>query len=138
MDKVYQKDELKIRVCNEKGESIKEKYLLHSEGYVSHQFNWWADILRVNTRMQGQSPTNGGEAYTIWMAGGGIKGGISYGSTDDFGYYVKENPVIVRDMHATILNALGMDHENLTYRFQGLDQRLTGTEPAKVHHQLFG
>ena len=79
-----------------------------------------------------------GVTTILRLFGGGIKGGISYGSTDDFGYYVKENPVIVRDMHATILNALGMDHENLTYRFQGLDQRLTGTEPAKVHHQLFG
>ena len=78
------------------------------------------------------------EAYTIWMAGGGIKGGISYGSTDEFGYYIKDNPVLVRDMHATILNALGMDHEKLTYRFQGLDQRLTGTESSKVHYQLFG
>ena len=77
-------------------------------------------------------------AYTIWMAGGGIKGGISYGSTDEFGYYIKDNPVLVRDMHATILNALGMDHEKLTYRFQGLDQRLTGTESSKVHYQLFG
>jgi len=103
---------------------------------------WGAEFGRT-PMFQGSKINNAGrdhhkEAYTIWMAGGGIKGGISYGSTDDFGYYIKENPVIVRDMHATILNALGMDHENLTYRFQGLDQRLTGTEPAKVHHQLFG
>jgi len=78
------------------------------------------------------------EAYTIWMAGGGIRGGISYGKTDDYGYNVTENPVLVRDLHATILHALGMDHEEVTFRFQGLDQRLTGTEPAASVSDLFG
>ena len=77
------------------------------------------------------------EAYSIWMAGGGIRGGISYGETDDFGYYVKRNPVLIRDLHATILHALGMDHEKVTFRFQGLDQRLTGTESVSVPQALF-
>ena len=68
--------------------------------------------------------------FTGWMAGGGIKGGVSYGQTDDFGYNVVENPVHIRDVNATILNQFGINHERLSYRFQGLDQRLTGVEEA--------
>jgi hypothetical protein len=68
--------------------------------------------------------------FSAWMAGGGIQGGISYGETDDFSYNVVRDPVAVRDLHATILHQLGIDHEKLTFPFQGLDQRLTGVEPA--------
>ena len=64
-------------------------------------------------------------AFTVWMAGGGIKAGISLGRTDDLGYNVVEDPVDVHDLHATILNQLGMDHTRLTYRFQGRSFRLT-------------
>ena len=64
-------------------------------------------------------------AFTIWMAGGGIKPGIVYGATDDFGYNVIENPVHAHDFQATVLHCMGMDHEKLTYRFQGRDFRLT-------------
>ncbi len=63
--------------------------------------------------------------FSIWMAGGGIKGGISYGETDDYCYNVVDKPVHVHDFHATILHCLGIDHERLTYRFQGRDYRLT-------------
>jgi uncharacterized protein (DUF1501 family) len=70
--------------------------------------------------------------FSLWMAGGGIKGGQTYGETDEMSYNITENPVHVRDLHATILHALGIDHERMTYKFQGLDQRLTGVEPAKV------
>jgi hypothetical protein len=66
------------------------------------------------------------------MAGGGIKGGMQYGKTDDFSYNVAENPVSVRDLHATMLHQLGIDHHKLTFPFQGLDQKLTGVLPAKV------
>jgi len=59
------------------------------------------------------------------MAGGGIKGGMSYGNTDELGYAAVENPVHVHDLHATILHLLGIDHRRLTYRFQGRDFRLT-------------
>lgn len=72
------------------------------------------------------------QAFTIWMAGGGIKPGMTYGATDDFGFNIVENPVHVRDLHATILNQLGFDHEKLTFHRQGLDFRLTGVDPAKV------
>lgn len=68
--------------------------------------------------------------YTMWMAGGGIKGGMVYGETDDFSYNIVRDPVHIRDLNATILHCLGIDHRRLSYSFQGLDQRLTGTEPA--------
>ena len=69
--------------------------------------------------------------FTIWMAGGGVKPGISYGETDEFSYNIVENPVAIHDLHATILHALGIDHRRLTYRYQGRDFRLTD-----VHGEL--
>jgi uncharacterized protein (DUF1501 family) len=65
------------------------------------------------------------QAYTMWLAGGGIKPGITYGTTDDLGFHVAENPVHVHDLQATILHLLGLDHERLTYRYAGRDFRLT-------------
>jgi hypothetical protein len=76
------------------------------------------------------------QAFTIWMAGGGVKPGVTYGATDDLGFHVVENPVHVRDLQATILHQLGFDHEKLNFHFQGLDFRLTGVEPAHVVHQI--
>ena len=73
-----------------------------------------------------------GRCFTIWMAGAGIKPGVEYGKTDDHSYNILENPVHIRDMNATILSQLGIDHNKLVYRFQGLDQKLTGVEPARV------
>jgi uncharacterized protein (DUF1501 family) len=70
--------------------------------------------------------------FTMWLAGGGVEGGRVYGETDDMSYNITKNPVHIRDLHATLLHQLGIDHERLTYPFQGLDQRLTGVEPAKV------
>ncbi|MEZ6100958.1 MAG: DUF1501 domain-containing protein [Pirellulaceae bacterium] len=70
--------------------------------------------------------------FTMWLAGGGVRAGTTYGATDDFSYNVAENPVHIRDLHATILYLLGIDHERFTFRFQGLDFRLTGVEPARV------
>ncbi len=66
--------------------------------------------------------------FTIWMAGGGIQPGIVHGETDDFSYNIVEKPVHIHDMNATILHCLGIDHRKLSYRFQGLDVRLTGVE----------
>jgi len=66
------------------------------------------------------------DAYTVWMAGGGVKRGFAYGKTDDIGFHVAENPMHVNDFHATLLHLLGMDHERLTFKFQGLDMRVTG------------
>lgn len=70
--------------------------------------------------------------YTMWLAGGGIRPGTVYGETDDFSYNIVKDPVPIRDLHATILHLLGFDHQRFTFRYQGLDQRLTGVEPAQV------
>lgn len=75
-------------------------------------------------------------AFSSWLAGGGVKPGIAYGSTDEIGLKAAENPVHVRDLHATILHLMGLDHERLTYRHAGLDFRLTGVDHAKVVHDL--
>jgi hypothetical protein len=74
--------------------------------------------------------------YCMWLAGGGARGGVSFGETDDFSYNVVENPVHINDFNATILHLLGIDHERFTFRFQGLDQRLTGVEPQAVVREL--
>ena len=66
------------------------------------------------------------KGFTYLMAGGGIKPGISYGNTDDFGYAAQENVVTVHDFHAPMLQGLGLDHKRLSVKFQGLDARLTG------------
>jgi hypothetical protein len=71
-------------------------------------------------------------AFTLWMAGGGAKPGVTWGATDEFGYHARENPVSVSDLHATMLHLLGLDHRRLTYPVQGLDMRLTGVEEARV------
>src|SRR5690606_26039105 len=70
--------------------------------------------------------------YTIWMAGGGIKGGVVHGETDEFSYNITRDPVHIRDFHATVLHLLGIDHARFTYKHQGLDQKLTGVEQANV------
>jgi hypothetical protein len=76
------------------------------------------------------------QAFTMWMAGGGIKGGVTLGATDDMGFNIVENEVHVADLHATILHQLGIDHERLTYRAAGLDFRLTGVEPSRVVKEI--
>ena len=73
-----------------------------------------------------------GRCFSLWMAGGGIKPGFEYGATDDFSYNILENPVHIRDLNATLLHQLGIDHERLTVKFRGLDHKLTGVEEAHV------
>ncbi|MGZ0172240.1 MAG: DUF1501 domain-containing protein, partial [Planctomycetales bacterium] len=63
--------------------------------------------------------------FSMWLAGGGVKGGMTYGATDDFGFAAVENKVHVHDLHATILHLMGLDHEKLTFRYSGRDFRLT-------------
>ncbi|HEX5470915.1 MAG TPA: DUF1501 domain-containing protein, partial [Lacipirellulaceae bacterium] len=70
--------------------------------------------------------------FTMWMAGGGFKGGMALGETDDFSYNIVKDPVHVRDFHATVLHQLGFDHERFSVRHQGLDMKLTGVEEAHV------
>ncbi len=73
-----------------------------------------------------------GRSFTVWLAGGGVRGGMEYGATDDFCYNIMENPVHLRDLHATILHCMGIDHSRFTYKFRGLNTRLTGVEEAHV------
>ncbi len=91
-----------------------------------------------------QSKGEGGQAgrdhhikgFSMWLAGGGIRGGITYGATDEFGYHAAEDVVHVRDLHATMLHTLGIDHERFTVKFQGLDMRLSGVEGARVVREV--
>jgi hypothetical protein len=71
-------------------------------------------------------------AFSLWMAGGGIKPGLVLGETDDFSYNITKDPVHVRDFHATLMQCFGIHHDRFTYKYQGLNMKLTGTDPAKV------
>jgi hypothetical protein len=71
-------------------------------------------------------------AFTIWLAGGGIKPGFTHGETDAMGYEIVKDPVEIRDLHATMLYAMGFDHRKLNYSFQGLDQKLTSPKTARI------
>jgi hypothetical protein len=74
--------------------------------------------------------------FTMWLAGAGVKGGMAYGATDEFGYYSVENRVSIYDLHATVLHLLGMDHTQLTYRYNGRDFRLTDVHGTVIHKIL--
>jgi len=76
------------------------------------------------------------KGFSMWMAGGGVKGGITHGATDELGYNAAENVVHIRDLHATMLHLLGLDHNRLSVQHQGLDMRLTGVEHARVLHDI--
>ena len=76
------------------------------------------------------------EGFTMWMAGGGVRGGMRYGATDEYGYYAVEKPMHIHDVHATLLHLLGMDHKRLTYRYAGRDFRLTDVA-GEIHDGIF-
>ncbi|XZE56757.1 DUF1501 domain-containing protein [Planctomycetaceae bacterium SH139] len=76
------------------------------------------------------------KCFSMWLAGAGIRGGVVHGETDEFSYNVTKDPVHIRDLNATILHLMGIDHERFVYPFQGLDQRLTGVEPASPIHAI--
>jgi hypothetical protein len=102
---------------------------------------WGGEFGRTIYSQGGLSHENYGRdhhprCFTMWMAGGGIKPGTIHGETDDFSYNIVKDPVKIRDFHATILHLLGFNHERLSYRYQGLDQRLTGVEKATVVKEL--
>jgi len=77
-----------------------------------------------------------GRCFTMWMAGGGIRKGHVHGETDDFCYNIVRDPVHINDLNATVLQCLGLDHERFTYRYQGLDQRLTSVQGARVINEI--
>jgi hypothetical protein len=100
---------------------------------------WGGEFGRLPIAQKGDKPgrDHNPHAFTVWMAGGGMKGGFHYGETDEIGFKAAVDRVHVRDVHATILAAVGLDHEKLSYKFQGVDQRLTGFEGARVVQELF-
>ncbi len=117
-------------------QDLKRKGLLDSTLVI-----WGGEFGRTIYSQGGLTKTNYGRdhhprCFTMWMAGGGSKGGTIYGETDDFSYNVVKDPLSIPDFQATILHLLGLDHERFTYRFQGLDQKLTGVEHAKVVREL--
>ena len=102
---------------------------------------WGGEFGRTPTvEMTGATSTLGRDhnhyGFSVWMAGGGIKGGTVHGRTDEFGFAAVENPVSVHDLHATILHLMGLDHERLTYRYSGRDFRLTDVEGSAVREVL--
>jgi hypothetical protein len=104
---------------------------------------WGGEFGRTIYSQGGLSRENYGRdhhprCFSMWMAGGGAKGGTVYGETDEFSYNIVKDPVHIRDFHATALHLLGINHERFTHRFQGLDFKLTGVEPAKVIKDLLG
>ena len=76
------------------------------------------------------------KCFSIWMAGGGIQGGVVHGETDEFSYNIIRDPVHIRDLNATILHLMGIDHGRFTYPFKGLDQRLTGVQESRIVNEI--
>jgi hypothetical protein len=109
---------------------------LKRRGMLDETLVIWGGEFGRTPMFQGKGKTAGRDhhirGFSMWLAGGGVRGGLTHGATDELGYYAVENPVHVRDLHATMLHVLGIDHTRLTYRYQGLDARLTGVEPARV------
>lgn len=94
---------------------------------------WGGEFGRTPVAQGDDGRDHNPQGYTMWMAGGGVKGGLVYGATDDYGYYAVENKVHLHDLQATLLHLLGLDHERLTYRYAGRDFRLTDVEGEVVY-----
>lgn len=109
---------------------------LKQRGMLDDTLIIWGGEFGRTPMAQGKGRDHHIRGYSLFLAGGGVKAGTAYGATDDLGYNAVENPVHVRDLHATMLHALGLDHHRLTYKHQGLDAKLTGVEPASVIHDL--
>jgi hypothetical protein len=102
---------------------------LKARGLLDDTLVWWGGEFGRTPVVEGKNGRDHNpEGFTMWLAGGGVRGGLRYGSTDDYGYYAVENKVHIHDLHATILHLLGLDHERLTYRYAGRDFRLTDVE----------
>lgn len=117
-------------------QDLKDRGMLHDTLVV-----WGGEFGRTNYSQGKLTSSDYGRdhhprCFTMWMAGGGVRGGVTFGETCPFGYNVVDNPVHVRDFHATLLHTLGIDHERFTAKFQGLDARLTGVDPARVLNDL--
>ncbi len=111
---------------------------LKQRGLLEDTLVWWGSEFGRTPTAEGTTDgrDHNPEGFTMWLAGGGVKGGFRYGSTDDYGYFAAENKVHIHDLHATLLHAMGLDHERLTYRYAGRDFRLTDVE-GNVVRELF-
>ncbi|MDV6029766.1 MAG: DUF1501 domain-containing protein [Phycisphaera sp. RhM] len=109
---------------------------LKQRGMLDETLIVWGGEFGRTPMAQGSGRDHHIKGFSMWLAGGGIRGGTSYGATDEFGYNAVEDKVHVRDFHATMLHLLGIDHKRLTFKFQGLDFRLTGVEEARVVREL--
>ncbi len=100
---------------------------------------WGGEFGRLPISQKGGKPgrDHNPHAFTVWLAGGGVRAGHHHGETDEIGFKAAVDKVSVHDLHATILAALGLDHERLTFKFQGLEQRLTGVEESRVVREIF-
>jgi hypothetical protein len=105
---------------------------LKRRGMLDDTLILWGGEFGRTPMGQGNGRDHHIKSFSLWLAGGGIKGGITYGATDDLGYASVENVVTMHDLHATMLRLCGIDHERFTVKFQGLDARLTGVEPARA------
>ncbi|MDX1966217.1 MAG: DUF1501 domain-containing protein [Planctomycetaceae bacterium] len=107
---------------------------LKARGLLEDTLVWWGgEFGRTPTAQGNDGRDHNPEGFTMWLAGGGVKPGIRYGATDDYGYYAERDKVHMHDLHATILHLMGLDHERLTYRYAGRDFRLTDVEGHVVH-----
>ena len=110
---------------------------LKRRGLLEDTLVWWgAEFGRTPFSQNNNGRDHNPRGFTVWLAGGGVKPGMSYGSTDEFGFQAVENKVHMHDLHATILHLLGLDHEKLTYRFAGRDFRLTDVH-GRVVKEIF-
>ena len=115
------------RACMALVTDLKHRGMLDSTLIV-----WAGEFGRTPMSQGGSGRDHHNKAMSVWLAGGGIKGGVVYGSTDDLGYAAVEDACTVHDLHATMLNQLGIRHDAFTVKFQGLDAKLTGVEGARV------
>ena len=110
---------------------------LKRRGLLQDTLVWWGgEFGRTPTAQAGDGRDHNPHGFSMWFAGGGVKGGTAVGATDDYGYYAVENKVHMHDLHATILHLLGLDHEKLTYRHAGRDFRLTDVSGRVVREVL--
>ncbi len=110
---------------------LKQRGLLDSTLVI-----WAGEFGRLPVAEGGSGRDHNPYGFSFWMAGGGVKGGMTYGATDEFGYASVENKVTMADFHATVLHLLGLDHKKVTYGFEGRDESLTGIEPARIVKEL--
>ncbi|HVX61318.1 MAG TPA: DUF1501 domain-containing protein [Pirellulales bacterium] len=105
---------------------------LKQRGMLQDTLIVWAGEFGRTPMSQGDGRDHHNKGFSIWLAGGGVRGGLNYGATDELGYAAVENVVTVHDLHATMLYLLGIDHERFSVKFQGLDARLSGVEGAQI------